>query len=453
MLDSRVVGGAAALVPDDPAAGAGMTGLASLVSPYVGLVRSVDERLIGTADARLPTYTAELATDERLLGAPLEHVGALCGMGPDPSAAVDAVLGEAAERYSLCYLPHERIVEATADELGPAAVAPERFALFSEAQHAQAGFPFVPFTSATRVCWVEGRHVSSGAFAWIPAELVFLADPVRDGEGRIGYATSSGAACAPTEPEAVLGGLLELCERDAFAITWAARLSLPLLDWSAHAGLAAFDRRYFAPSGLDYAAVDLSRFHALPSVLAVVRAPASAGAALGVGAGTAPTIERAWWKALSEAFGTRAAARSLLDQAPVFAPDGRNVRTFDDHIAFHAAEERGAISSFLDASNERVDVSTIPPLHGGVAEQICAVAARIEAAGATAYAIDVTAPDVRSLGLHVVKTVVPGLCMLDVPHPGRFLGGARLRTVPVELGYAARPLAESELNPYPHPFP
>ena len=169
MLDPRVVGGTAALVPADPTSGAGVTGLVSLVSPYVGLVRSVEERLIGTADARLPTYTAELATDERLLGAPLEHVGALCGMGPDRSAAVDAVLGEAAERYSLCYLPHERIVEATAEELGSAAIAPERFSLFSEAQYAQPGFPFVPFTHATRACWVDGRRVPSGRSAWIPA--------------------------------------------------------------------------------------------------------------------------------------------------------------------------------------------------------------------------------------------------------------------------------------------
>ena len=37
LLDSGVVGGASALVPDDSAAAAGVTGLASLVSPYVGL--------------------------------------------------------------------------------------------------------------------------------------------------------------------------------------------------------------------------------------------------------------------------------------------------------------------------------------------------------------------------------------------------------------------------------
>ncbi len=430
-----------------------MSGLASIASPYVGLVRSLDERLAGTADARLPTYTAELAADERLLGSPLGHIGALCGMAPDRSAAIDAALGEAAERYSLCYLPHDRIVRATADELGAAAVAPERFALFSLAQHARPGFPFVPFTRETRVSWVEGRRVPTGAPAWIPAELVFLADPVEPGEERIAYATSSGAACAPSAPEAILRGLLELCERDAFALVWAARLSLPLLDWSGHAGLVELDRRYFGPTGLDYATVDLSCFHSLPSVLAVVRAPASAGAVLGVGAGTAATIERAWWKALSEAFGTRAAARSILAKAPPFAPDGRNVRTFDDHIAFHATPERAALSTFLDASAERVHVSSIEPLPDGVDDRIAAVVARIEAAGASGYAVDVTAPDLRSLGLHVVKTVSPELCMLDVPQPGRFLGAERLRTVPAELGHTSRPLAESELNPYPHPFP
>ena len=94
-------------------------------------------------------------------------------------------------------------------------------------------------------------------------------------------------------------GLCEVLERDAFMIVWANRMSLPRLDWSAHEQIEALDRALFAPLGLDYAAIDLSAFHGLPMVLGVVRAPAGCSGALGVGAGTAPSIERAWWKALA----------------------------------------------------------------------------------------------------------------------------------------------------------
>jgi ribosomal protein S12 methylthiotransferase accessory factor len=38
-------------------------------------------------------------------------------------------------------------------------------------------------------------------------------------------------------------------------------------------------------------------------------------------------------------------------------------------------------------------------------------------------------------------------------HLTRFAGLERVLTVPVELGYAKRPLKLEQLNHYPHPFP
>src|SRR3954454_13802736 len=105
-------------------------------------------------------------------------------------------------------------------------------------------------------------------------------------------------ACAETVDDALVRGLAEGLERDAFMIVWANRLSLPLLDWTDDEALSAIDDRTFGQTGLEYAAIDLSRFHGLPSVLGIARSRRTASGALGVGAGTAATLERAWWKAL-----------------------------------------------------------------------------------------------------------------------------------------------------------
>ncbi|MGZ4389483.1 MAG: YcaO-like family protein, partial [Gaiellaceae bacterium] len=78
---------------------------------------------------------------------------------------------------------------------------------------------------------------------------------------------------------------------------------------------------------------------------------------------------------------------------------------------------------------------------------------RIGRAGSSAYAVDVTSPDVRRLGLHVVKTLAPELCSLDVSHRARFLGGRRILCAAAELGLLPRALRVDELNPDPHPFP
>jgi ribosomal protein S12 methylthiotransferase accessory factor len=420
------------------------------VSAYTGIVDAVDECLAAAAEPRLFRATCAVNALDALLESPLGHCSGVGGADVTRAGAAAAAVGEALERYSASFVPHERLVVASARELGRGAVDPERFALFSEAQYAKDGFPFRPFTSRTEVAWVEGRELPDGAPAWLPAELVYLGD-ASSGRKPIGYATSSGAACAETRTEAVERGLCELLERDAFMIAWAARLSLPLLDWRRHRALVELDRRYFAPTGLRYAAVDLSRFHRVPSVLGVVRAPAGCAGALGVGAGTAPTIERAWFKALAEAFAARSAAAklALVDDTP-FGPYGAGVRTFEDHIRYYADETRAAAAAFIDAAAEQTPVAAVAHVGGPVLAELCK---RVYDAGSTPYAVDVTSPDVAELGLVVTKVVAPELCPLDASHGARFLGGRRLYEAAAALGLRDAVLTEAELNPEPHPFP
>jgi len=420
------------------------------VSPATGIVRTLEECLASGAEPRLFRAACEITGSDRLLGSSLGHCAGIGGSGATRAEAAAAAVGEALERYSASFVPHDRLVVATARELGAPAVVPERFALFSEHQHATPAFPFRRFTADTRIAWVEGRSVPDGAPAFVPAELVYLGN-ASVGERPIGYATSSGAACAESRRRALERGLCELLERDAFMILWAARLSLPLLDWSVSPELVRLDARYFAPTGLDYAAVDLSPFHGIPSVLGVVRAPRGFPGALGVGAGTAATVERAWFKALSEAFGARAAGAKLtLVEPRAYGPFGEGVRTFEDHIRFYADEARAEAAAFLDAGDRRTSATDVPPLAG---EALAVLSDRVAAAGASAYAVDVTSPDVVELGLVVTKVVAPELCALDVVHGARFLGGRRLYHAAATLGLREEPLADDAVNPFPHPFP
>jgi ribosomal protein S12 methylthiotransferase accessory factor len=374
------------------------------------------------------------------------------GAGLSRAGAAGAAIGEAVERYSACYVPHEHLVEATAAELGPAALAPDSFALFHASQYEQADFPFVPFTAETRLRWTSGIDLATGLPVWVPAELVYLSAAGGTGP-RIAHATSNGLACAETAASATERGLLELLERDAFMLTWSNRLSLPRLEWSGDRRLEALDARFFAPTGLDYAVLDLSAFHALPTVLGVVSAPGSGGA-LGVGAAAAATVERAWWKALSEAFASRAAGRRLAQVRPhrTLGADGSNIVSFEDHIQFYSSNENSARAGFLTASRTSrptAEVASVAGAGGLVPELVW----RIARAGSRAVAVDVTAPDVREAGLSVVKTVAPGLCALDVAHRARFLGGPRLRDASKRAALTDRVFALDDLNPDPHPFP
>ncbi len=280
----------------------------------------------------------------------------------------------------------------------------------------------------------------------MPAELVYLGDAT-SGTRPVCYATSSGLACGETEGETLERALFELLERDAFMIVWAGRLSLPLLELEPQTALP------FARTGLGYSAVDLSAFHRIPTALAVVRAPLGFPGAVGVGAAAAPTVERATWKALAEAFATRSAGAKLELLHAGEAGSG-TVVTFEDHIRHYADHARSAATAFLDSSPVRKPSMSVPPLEGdGTAARIEALCGRVKAAGSTAYAVDVTAPDVASLGLTVTRVVAPELCRLDVSHTARFLGGRRLYETGASLGLAPDVLTEDRVNPDPHPFP
>jgi ribosomal protein S12 methylthiotransferase accessory factor len=67
--------------------------------------------------------------------------------------------------------------------------------------------------------------------------------------------------------------------------------------------------------------------------------------------------------------------------------------------------------------------------------------------------VDLTTPDVRELGLHVVRVLIPGLQPLHGDHCYPFLGGKRLYEVPCRLGLRNNPLREDKVFKLPHPFP
>jgi len=429
--------------------------LETLVSPYTGIVRRVHALLAAPDDARLIRIGATTADTSVLTGAhpePLE--GGTGGWAEQACEARAAAIGEAAERYSGSYVPDEAFVLATAEELGNVAVDPERFALFTARQHEQPGFPFKPFRCDTRVRWVRGFSLPGGADTFLPVQLVYLTWRRVPGEDAIGYATSSGLACGPTQVEAVRAGLLELIERDAFMLTWANRLSLPRLDWTDDAELCAFEARYLAPAGARHAVVDLSAFLGVPAAFAVAEGDDVAEPAVAVGAGCAPTIAAAVKKALAEAYAVRSWGRGLMQEPRRYADDFRDVVTFTDHIRLYASGEVAPAAAFLTASTDRRPVGDVPPLPGATAlEQIEQLTDRLAEEGMSAYAVDVTSPDVAAAGLSVAKVVAPELCPLDVRHDSRFLGGPRLLNAAFELGLTAEPLALDNVNPSPHPFP
>lgn len=422
------------------------------VSPISGIVVATLRSTYAPDEAQLIWASGRTASCLRTIGSSIPEFSG--GTHPSSELARAAALGEAVERYSGAYAPRDATVLTTARELGDAAVSPDRFALFHCDQLRSPEFPFAEFGWDTRIRFVEGIALANGRPAFVPSQLAYMSGWFED-EKRVGLSTSNGLACGPTLEEAILSALFELVERDAVMLSWKNTLSLPLLDWSGDEELAAIDRRVFAPTGLRYSVLDGSAFFGVPVAIGVVHGPSGEQTALAMGGGAGPTISIAWLKALAEAFGVRRwLSVKTLESPRASLLEAGDVKTFDDHMLFYARSERAALARFLDRSQQRAPTTGVPAVNGTTPRaQIAELVAKLEARACTAYAVDVTSPDVASLGLHVVRVIAPELCALDVVHAARFLGGTRLYLAAYEAGLSDGPARFEDLNPLPHPFP
>ncbi|MBS4054613.1 MAG: YcaO-like family protein [Thermaerobacter sp.] len=433
---------------------ASLARLNALVSPYTGVVRQLFEILPAVDDARAFYFSTVATASDDLLGGPCNKNNG--GGHYNREIAIAAAIGEAVERYSCTYISKQRLILSTAKDLGFLAVCPETFSLFDGWQYTQAKFPFKQFNIDTKVHWVDGFSLPDGEVVFLPAEMVYLGyDASKEGTS-IGYSTSSGLACGPTLEEAILSALLEAIERDAFMLTWLNRLSLPVVDLTTDATVAKEIEQQLTPAGLQHSVIDMSIFCGVPTALGIVRNVNSELGVFTVGAASATSMASATRKALLEAYQTRTWARSTQLEQPrrSFQPDFSDIRTFDDHILFYAHAKNARHVAFLDAAEAQVSLESTRPIAGDTAfDRIVEVTRRLKAKGLTAYAVDVTSPDIRQAGMHVVKVVVPEFCQLSAGHLWRFLGGKRLYHAAYELGLRSSPLMKAELNPYPHPFP
>ena len=165
-------------------------------------------------------------------------------------------------------------------------------------------------------------------------------------------------------------------------IVWANRLSLPLLDVShrpvpGRARSALRGHRAFATP----------RSTSRPSIASracsasCVRPPGTS-APSGWAQARPPTVDRAWWKALAEAFAAARRARSSGSSPAA----GRAARSspFEDHIRHHADAGRAGQSAFLTSSRARTPVDRVPaPEWRSHADAVAALCDRVEAAGST----------------------------------------------------------------------
>lgn len=369
--------------------------------------------------------------------------------------ALAKAIGEAVERYCAAIYDKEALPLTSYAEAPFDCVAPSAFALYSAAQHAFPGFMFDPFLDSSPVRWVAARDLATGATIHVPAAMVYVPYFFYQGgeETPIAQPISTGLSCHCSYAEAALGALCEVVERDCFSLTWQARLSRPRIrpDTLSPANRALLAR--FEAVGYRVHLMDISNESRIPAVLAVARHGAGF-VPVAVAASCAPGPEEAVRKALEELAHTERYAFQIKGEIARLPrdPEYDNVVGQVDHVNFWVDPAHAAHADFLHAADAWRDFRTMPSLQcAAPAATLDRLVGRLRDTGYRALVADITTPDVRELGMWVVRALVPGYHPLFMGYHHRALGGERLWRVPQLLGYPG--LAAGRDHPFPHPFP
>lgn len=378
------------------------------------------------------------------------------GTGLTRDAALAKAIGESVERHcSGSYRPQD-VKVARYEQVKAQAVDPRRFVLFSPDQYRSPGFLLQPLPPDSHLGWVEGFSLTRNETTLVPAAIVYASYHAQAPDDPFELPAVSGYAAALTMEEAILGGITEVIERDSFMVFWYNRLRVPAIDLrSLKSPDATETLQRYRPAPVRLHCANLTTDTGIPAVLAMMtsKQPGWPAAVVALAANVDP--ERAVTRAFQELAANLLLVRSLLsDPARRVPAHPGEVLDQEDHALFYCSPERLAHLDPILRPSRMVPIDDLARLPSDdLKETIEQCVRRLNDLNLEVIVVDITTPEVRALGFHVVKVVIPGAQPIDFGRVWLHLGGRRLYEAPVRMGYRERAPHQRELNLVPHPFP
>jgi ribosomal protein S12 methylthiotransferase accessory factor len=424
-----------------------------LISPRTGIIRKIIEVPVQPDDFEVYNYYAFLAHSDRF--STIRASTSTCSAAFTPERARMGAVGEAVERYCSSLYDTETFTLATYRELGDDAVKPTDFGLFSPSQYTKEYFPYSPFKETTKIAWVEAYSMVHNKPLFVPACFTYMPYVPHPQETRIRDSNTTGQAAGSSLEEAVLSGIYEVVERDAFTIMWLNRMSLPSVDLSSATNEYTVRLLNSISSSnlkltVNYITMDIE----IPIFFAVLEDVSGSKPAAAVGAAADLNPESALLQTIEEVIQTRRWAKQLVEQRPYPFKDFSEIKQFEDHVIFYAQQERKEALDFINNSVKPVKLQEIPDRSSeNVLENIRTCVTLLEDKGMDVFAREITTPDILDVGFNVARVIVPGMVLVNGHFSFRYLGEKRLYDVPKLTGYSDKKPEEEDFNTYPHPFP
>ena len=347
-----------------------------------------------------------------------------------------AALGEYFERYCASYEPRN-LRRATYEALSKEANAlhPDKLKFYASWQYEQPGFPFQKFTTTDEVGWVLGTDLLRNEKIWVPAFMVYFQHNAGyyDHHKSFMQGTSTGMASGETKEKSIQGAFLEVAERHAFTIFWYNHREfadkVPI--YHPQDILKAFPNNkklqmLLKNTRLKIHVVDLEDFSPVQTMLSIFFYPYKDKVMMCVGAASRFDKEEAILKSLLEGYQSVEYAivlfQKLKDWITGFK-DFHEVDNFGKHFIFYSAfpEYREHVPIIRRAMSEDLTHEPRPIPREKPGKMTGMDTLPLTGADHVLY-LDISLPNIRDIGFHISRVIVPGWSYMTGSHRIPFLG-------------------------------
>ena len=390
--------------------------------------------------------------------------GRIYGSGVDflsKEKALWKTIGEAAERYlwfsSDWFFRNHKI--SSYKELRESALNIFSLAGFSEEQKNK--YSILQFDENTELGWIPASSLVSRKKFFCPIQLVSsyyfkqktkIPFNEKGAEPMLRWCITTGLATGPSLEEAVVKGILEVIERDAFMISYLNKLSSPIIDLehlsSQDAEIAKIIKD-FKRYNLETYILQLPTNFPVYVNLAVVIDRSGFGPALTVGASADFDFKTCLLDALSESLIVRYSLKNKFNKEIDLKKIGHEERL----IYWSKIENLPKIEFLL--RGEKIEFNLEQNLYNLSKNQdyykdkLNLLAEELKKRDYDACFVELTTKKIKKIGFRCVQVVIPELQPMHLEESIPYLSGKRLKEIPLELGYQPAEV----LNREPHPFP
>ena len=355
-------------------------------------------------------------------------VGGGCSFDSKETALVKAV-GEAIERMCLYSYPEKIKIHKPYNSLVSEALDPSVYKKNSKSKLFD---------------WIQGEKIGTNKKILIPAQLIYLPNG-KHKEDMLFPRVSTGAAGGFSKNSAILRGIYEVIERDAFMCAYLGKIAVPKINL----GLiddkrASWFTEKLSKYRLEAHVFDITNNLEVPTYLSIILDNSFSGPFLIVAAKADLNYKDALFGSLEESIRIRLFIRNMMQNDNIVR-NVHEIRTIDDRVGYWFSSDMIEKLDFL------LDVKTSKPkeykLFKNEEEEIEHMIQKLSKNSLNAYSVLISKNIIPDDKYVVYKVIIPGLQPLYLDERAKYVNSQRILEVVRHFGKKT-----FSVNTIPHPF-